>query len=126
MTLIDTHILIWLLSESEELSEKARLELESGNKIFVSIATLWEIAIKKSIGKLKLSYSIKDIVEKCFKYEIDILPIKPEHLDYIDKLPNIRNDPFDRLIISQAVTEGLQLISKDEKIAKYDVVKVIW
>ncbi len=126
MMLIDTHVLIWLLSESEELSEKARIELESGNKIFVSVATLWEIAIKKSIGKLKLAYSIEDIVEKCFKYKIDILPIKPEHLDYIDKLPNIHNDPFDRLIISQAVTEGLQLISKDEKIAKYDVVKVIW
>ena len=125
MSLIDTHVLIWLLSESSLLSENARKELESGNKIYVSIASLWEIAIKRAIGKLKLSYTIKDIVSKCEKYKIDIMQIKPEHLDYIDNLPDIHNDPFDRLIISQALTENMSLITKDNTIPRYPV-KVIW
>jgi PIN domain nuclease of toxin-antitoxin system len=125
MSLIDTHVLIWLLSDSSLLSENARKELESGNKIYVSIASLWEIAIKKTIGKLKLSYSIKDIVSKCEKYRIDILQIKPEHLDYIETLPDIHNDPFDRLIISQALIENMSLITRDNTIPKYPV-KVIW
>jgi len=125
MSLIDTHVLIWLLSDSSLLSENARKELESGNKIYVSIASLWEISIKKTIGKLKLSYSIKDIVSKCEKYRIDILQIKPEHLDYIETLPDIHNDPFDRLIISQALIENMSLITRDNTIPKYPV-KVIW
>ncbi len=126
MTIIDTHILLWLLSDSEALSDNARNELKSGNKIFVSVVSLWEIALKKSIGKLELSYSISDIVSKCEKYNIDILPIRPEHLDYIEKLPAIHNDPFDRLIIAQAMTERMSLITKDAVIPKYAGLVTIW
>lgn len=102
MTLVDTHILIWLLSDSSKLSDTAKAELKSGKKICVSIVSLWEIALKRAIGKLDISYTIVDIVKKCEAYRIDVLPIKPEHLDNISKLPDIHKDPFDRLIISQA------------------------
>ncbi len=126
MTIIDTHVLLWLLSDSEELSSNAKRELKSGNKIYVSVASLWEIAIKKSIGKLRLAYSIGDIVEKCEKYKIDILSIKPSHLDYIEKLPPVHNDPFDRLIISQALTEKMSLITRDIIASKYAGLNIIW
>lgn len=124
--LIDTHILLWLLSDSEELSDKARKELKSGKEIFVSIVSFWEIAIKKSIGKLKLSYSMSDIEEKCNKYKISILPIRPEHLDLLEELPFVHNDPFDRLIIAQALKEGMPIITKDSIIPRYEGIETIW
>ena len=89
-------------------------------------ASLWEIAIKQSIGKLDIEVTSAELADKCAEAGIDILSITPKHLDYISKLPSIHNDPFDRLIISQAVTEGLSLVTKDEKIAKYEDVNVIW
>lgn len=125
MTLIDTHVLIWLLSDSSALSDAAKAELKGGKKLCVSIASLWEIAIKQTIGKLDISYTIADIVKKCEEYRIDVLPIKTEHLDYISKLPDIHRDPFDRLIISQAKIEGCSLITKDGIISQYDI-PIIW
>ena len=125
MILIDTHTLIWLLSASDKLSDKAKEMLKSGDKTYVSIASIWEIAIKQSIGKLELTYSVDDIVNKCQSYKIDILPIKPAHIEYIKSLPFIHRDPFDRLLISQAKIEELTFISKDENIAKYDIT-VVW
>ena len=125
MTLIDTHILIWLLSDSSKLSDTAKAELKSGKKICVSIVSLWEIALKRAIGKLDISYTIVDIVKKCEAYRIDVLPIKPEHLDNISKLPDIHRDPFDRLIISQAEVEGCSLITRDELISQYNI-PIIW
>lgn len=126
MVIIDTHVLLWLLSDSAELSASAKKELKSGKEICVSIASLWEIAIKKSIGKLKLSYSISDIAEKCEKYKIGILPIRPEHLDLIQNLQPIHSDPFDRLIIAQAITEHMAIITRDSIIPRYDGVDIIW
>ena len=126
MFLIDTHVMIWILSDSKKISEKARTTLDSGEKVYISIASLWEIAIKQGIGKLDLSYSIEDIVSKCDAYGISILDIKAKHLDNMKSLPDIHKDPFDRLIVSQALVEGLDLISKDENIVKYPNVKVIW
>ena len=83
------------------------------------------IALKRAIGKLDISYTIVDIVKKCEAYRIDVLPIKPEHLDNISKLPDIHRDPFDRLIISQAEVEGCSLITRDELISQYNI-PIIW
>ena len=121
MYLIDTHVLIWSLFDTDNLSDTAKIIIENDEKIFVSIASLWEIAIKQSIGKLKIDSSINEISKQCDIAKINILNIRPEHLDLIKALPPIHNDPFDRLIIAQAIIEKMSLITADSKISKYDI-----
>lgn len=126
MYLLDTNALLFFLYESEKLSEKAsEVIYHKDEKISVSIVSMWEIAIKSSIGKLEIKSSISQIVETCEKEQLEILPIKPFHLDEIKKLPQIHGDPFDRLIISQAITENLVIITKDGIIPQYNV-NVLW
>ena len=125
MYLLDTHTLLWFLRDSPQLSKKALEIITTENKVSVSIASLWEIAIKKSIGKLEFEHSIEKIAELCHEKDILILQIQPKYFDKIIKLPNIHNDPFDRLIISQAIIENLVIITKDTIIPKYSV-KTIW
>ena len=126
MFLLDTNALIWTLSDPEELSNPAKdVITNSDNKLFVSIATLWETTIKQSIGKLDLEGDVLDIVEECEREGINILSIQPQHLKKLEKLPLIHRDPFDRLIISQAIYEDLTIITKDSMIPKYDV-SVLW
>ena len=125
MYLLDTHTLLWFLRDSPQLSKKALDIITTENKVYVSIASLWEIAIKKSIGKLEFEHSIEKIAELCHEKDILILQIQPKYFDKIIKLPNIHNDPFDRLIISQAIIENLVIITKDTIIPKYSV-KTIW
>lgn len=125
MILIDTHTLIWFMFDDSQLSEVALSKIKSEDKVYVSVASLWEIAIKQSLGKLKITNSIQDVTDKCAEADILILPLEPKHLDYIKELPDIHRDPFDRLIISQAVTEGMTLITKDNTIPQYDV-KTLW
>ena len=123
--LLDTHILIWAFSDTENLSKKVRKILDTEKEIFASIACLWEIGIKKSIGKLNVPFTVKQLEEQCLAQNIKILPIQSECIDRLSKLPNIHNDPFDRMIISQAQSENLAIITKDSKIKQYDV-KVVW
>lgn len=126
MYLLDTNALLFFLYDSEKLSKKASEVIYCNNeKISVSIVSMWEIAIKSSIGKLKIKSSISKIADTCEKEQLDILSIKPFHLDEISKLPPIHGDPFDRLIISQAITENLVIITKDGTIPQYNV-KVLW
>lgn len=126
MYLLDTNALLFFLYDSEKLSRKASEIIYSNDeKISVSIVSMWEIAIKSSIGKLKIKSSISKIADTCEKEQLEILSIKPFHLDEIIKLPPIHGDPFDRLIISQAITENLVIITKDETIPQYNV-KVLW
>ncbi|MCR5788824.1 MAG: type II toxin-antitoxin system VapC family toxin [Lachnospiraceae bacterium] len=125
MYLIDTHVLIWSLFDAGKLSDQAEHIITNSNMIYVSIASLWEIAIKQSIGKIEIQSTLQEIADQCSKSQIDVLNILPVHLDVIKQLPRIHNDPFDRLIIAQAVTEGLTLITKDTYIPQYDI-KTIW
>lgn len=126
MYLLDTNALLFFLYDSEKLSQKAsEIIYNSNEKISVSIVSMWEIAIKSSIGKLKIKSSISKIAETCEKERLDILPIKPFHLDEIKRLPLIHGDPFDRLIVSQAITEKLVIVTKDRTMPQYDV-EVLW
>lgn len=126
MYLLDTNALLFFLYDSEKLSEKAsEVIYHKDEKISVSIVSMWEIAIKSSIGKLEIKSSISKIVETCEKEQLEILPIKPFHLDEINKLPQIHGDLFDRLVISQAITENLVIITKDGIIPQYNV-NVLW
>jgi PIN domain nuclease of toxin-antitoxin system len=126
MYLLDTHTLLWYLSNSDQLSDKARNIINYESNICVSVISFWEIALKKNLGKLSFSSSIIEIENLCIKKNIRILPIKSSHLDELSNLPLIHNDPFDRLIIAQAKIENLILITKDKIIPKYNNIKVLW
>lgn len=118
--------LLYFLYDSTKLSKKASdIIYRDNEKIHVSIVSFWEIAIKSSIGKLVIKSSISKIAETCEKEQFEILSIKPLHLDNIRQLPQIHGDPFDRLIISQAMTENFVIITKDGTIPQYDI-KTIW
>ena len=92
---------------------------------FISIASFWEITIKVQLGKLKLGLSIKELFEFTSRNKIEIIEINSEHLIELLNLPFIHRDPFDRLIISQGISEDLILISKDSELNKYGI-KLIW
>ncbi len=123
--ILDTHILIWAFSDTENLSKKVQKILDTEEGICTSIASLWEIGIKKSIGKLNVPFSVKELEEQCIAQNISILPIKSDCIDKQSELPNIHNDPFDRMIIAQAQSENLTIITRDSKIKLYDV-NVLW
>ena len=109
--LLDTHTFLWFVSGNPKLSANARRLIEdTENSRALSVASLWEIAIKASIGKLKLDLSIIDLVDIHIKSNaIGLLNISPKHLDSLLELPFHHKDPFDRLIISQGKTENLML-----------------
>ena len=119
--IIDTHILLWYLFDDDQLPENAEQAIEGDNEICVSIASLWEIAIKQSIGKLNIDKSIFQIEEQCRFDDIGILPISAADCECIKSLEKIHNDSFDRIIIAKAKNDGYTIITKDEKIKQYSV-----
>ena len=123
--LLDTHALLWALYDSKKLSDDIKNELNQPCCCVVSIASLWEIAIKNSIGKLELKQSINEIAKTCEKNGIAIIDISPMHCDRMRDLPQIHSDPFDRIIIAQAQLNNYTIITKDRMIPKYEV-ETIW
>lgn len=124
--LLDTHTLIWFIDGDTMLSQKAKKEIEEENAInFVSIASLWEITIKISLGKIELKTSFNQINNKFIENGFEILPITFEDTLVISSLPFHHRDPFDRIIIAQANTNKMAIISKDEQFSLYST-KVIW
>ena len=124
--LIDTHVLIWYLNGDKVLpSRTADILSNNDNKLFVSTISLWEIAIKISLGKLELSLSLKQIEEYLKDKDVELLDIKFEPLIKLLDLPHHHRDPFDRLLIAQAISEKLTIISADRHFAAYPV-EVIW
>jgi len=120
--LIDTHILIWFL-EGNKLLPKLRRQIIAipQNDIFVSIASLWEIAIKISIGKLTLAKPLADIIKQITIENIEILSIVPEHTLQVSALPFHHRDPFDRIIIAQSQVENLPIMTDDGEFGNYGV-----
>ena len=121
--LLDTHTLLWFISEDKKLSDRAhRLILDSNSEIFLSIASLWEIAIKVNIGKLALEQPFEQLFPKELHFhKIRILDITVDSLARLTALPVHHRDPFDRLIIAQALVEGLPIIGVDSAFDAYDV-----
>ena len=122
--LLDTHRLLWFIAGSGQLSIRARdLITDLGNEVLLSVASLWEIAIKVSIGKVELSRTFAEIIpEQLRENEIAVLP---RHLAVMIELPFHHRDPFDRLIIAQGIAERLPVISRDRSFHSYPV-EVIW
>lgn len=115
--LIDTHILLWMLEGDQRLSAEMKSHIVSADTIFISVASLWECAIKINLGKLRLN--IMELISELANLSIEVLEIKPQHLEMLAKLPNVHRDPFDRMLISQAKTEPLVLLTEDEKMQAY-------
>ena len=121
--LLDTHTLIWVFDGSSKLSEEARVAIEDGrNLVYVSAVTAWEIAIKKSIGKLRLN---GDYLNGLKQYRFIPLNITTEHSLEVEFLPKYHKDPFDRMLIAQAIYENLTIITRDSEIVKYPVKTII-
>ncbi len=118
--LLDTHVLLWWLIAPEKLNTKSqKIIRDKSNTIFISSVSFWEMAIKKSLGRITLPHNLMEAVtEENFK----LLPILPEECIGVADLPFIHSDPFDRLLIIQAKLLDLVIITKDEKIPKYPVV----
>ncbi len=124
--LLDTYALIWFINGDASLPDKAiTLIKDIKTNCFVSIASIWEIAIKLSLGKLELNGELKDISRIMEQYQIELLPIVFGHIQELLTLEYQHRDPFDRIIISQAFVENLIIITKDENFKKYNV-SVVW
>lgn len=121
--LLDTHTLLWFIAEDKQISSSGqRLILDSSSEIFISTASLWEIAIKINIGKLALNKPFEQsFPDELDSHGIEILDITVDTLVQLTTLPLHHRDPFDRLIIAQAIVEGIPIISKDEAFDLYDV-----
>ena len=121
--LLDTHVFLWFVTGNAGLSDSARALIEDqGNERLLSIASLWEMAIKASMGRLTLALPFTEIVrQQVTGNAIDLLPIAAEHLDVLQTLPFHHRDPFDRLIIAQGIAEGIPILSRDSSFNSYAV-----
>lgn len=123
---MDTHALLWITSDSSKLPIKCKsLYLEQSNEIYISKASVWEMAIKISLNKLKITNSLEKFVEDhVIANGIKIFDITLEHIYKIESLPFYHRDPFDRLIISQSITEAIPIISTDNSFDMYSVERI--
>ena len=124
---VDTCAFLWIIASSDRLGGNARNYISDlNNELFLSVASLWEIAIKASLGKLELLRPFEQLIpDQLEKNAIDILPIEIPHLSEMMKRPFHHRDPFDRLIIAQSVFEKLPIISNDAAFQHY-AVDLIW
>lgn len=124
--LLDTHTFIWFINGDNTLPSNLIDKIKNlENRCFISVASLWEIAIKTSLQKLELKSDFNEIKKILINTNIELLPITFEHLQVLTNLQYIHRDPFDRLIISQGIFENLTIITKDDIFIKYKA-RVIW
>ncbi len=120
--LLDTHTFLWFINDSPELSNPVADLLESDVDLLLSMASLWEIAIKVSLNKLTLPDDYERFIpQQITLNNIEILTITFEHLTVVSRLPFHHRDPFDRLLIAQSMSENLQIVSADTKFDSYEV-----
>lgn len=118
--LLDTHILLWALFEPNKLSSEAKALLENQeSNLFFSAASIWEITIKNGLGRDDFCVDAGVIRRELLDNGYIELPITSDHAVFISNLPSIHKDPFDRLLIAQAITEGIILLTVDPLILKY-------
>ncbi len=123
--LLDTHILIWWLTDDSRLSQKVRDILANpDNYILISVVSAWEISIKLGLNK---EFQMSVSLENCFdeKNGFKVLPVNLKHVSELEELSTIHKDPFDRMLIAQAISEECLLISADKKVGQYSEISVI-
>jgi PIN domain nuclease of toxin-antitoxin system len=121
--MLDTHVLLWALSDDPKLSSKARRLIENAAEIYVSAATFWEMAIKVGLGKLDAD--LDDIREYCLESSFVELPITSEHAIAVKDLEQHHKDPFDRLIVATAMSEPTRLLTADTQVAQYTSLAIL-
>jgi PIN domain nuclease of toxin-antitoxin system len=125
--IFDTHTLLWIVTNDSKLSKKAKsLFLNSKNEILFSFASIWEMAIKINLGRLSIDQSLKEFIKHHIKgNDIKLLSIELNHILLLENLPQHHRDPFDRLLICQAIAENIPIISSDKDLDLYTI-KRIW
>ena len=125
--LLDTQAFIWWDVEPTRLGPQATAVcFDPSNQLVVSVATVWEMQIKVMLGKLTLRKPLRHLVaDQAQQNGMEVLPVNIEHVLRLDSLPSIHKDPFDRLLVAQALVEGWSLVTNDPAIAQYSV-SVIW
>lgn len=124
--LLDTHTFLWWVEDAPQLSAPARKRIEDGeNECFLSMASCWEMGIKSSIGKLKLAIPIADYIPQHLSANgFRLLDISFRHVAKVENLPSHHRDPFDRLLISQAITDKLDVVSADSTFNLYGINRI--
>ena len=124
--LLDTHTFPWMSLDGPQLSQNAReLLADTDNQLWLSPASYWEIGIKMSIDKYKLSESLDEFVDRELKInDISILPIETKHAATVATLPYHHRDPFDRMLIAQSIVEQMAIVSKDKAFDDYGIQRV--
>lgn len=126
--LLDTSTYIWFAEGDDQLSATARQHIEEDeSELLISIVTLWEIVIKQRLNKLDFSSNVEQMISDIATMETQLLGLEPHHLQALEHLPTLphHKDPFDRLLISQAIAEDLSIITSDSKFQDYPVT-VLW
>lgn len=120
--LLDTHVLLWWLDNPKKLSPDAMEAIrDEHNAVFVSAAVVWEIVIKKALDKLTAPDNLDEVIAE---NRFEPLAITIEHALAVEKLPTHHRDPFDRILIAQAIVEGMTLANRDDEITKYPVAQI--
>ena len=115
--LLDTHALIWLMEGNPRLNERAHSLIDSAAQVFFSSASIWEVAIKSQLGKLRID--AQELVELTQSAGLTELPVKARHGVLAGSLPSLHRDPFDRMLIAQTMTEPMRLLTADVRLASY-------
>lgn len=118
--LLDTHALLWWLSDDDRIGPQARaLIADPGNDVLVSVVSLWEIVVKVRVGKLEAD--IREIAGACDRSGLISIAVRLDHLRLLATLPMHHRDPFDHLLIAQAITEDATFVTDDRHVARYPV-----
>jgi PIN domain nuclease of toxin-antitoxin system len=118
--LLDTHALIWFYENAPELSAQAKTAIEDpANESFASLTSFWEMSIKMGVGKLSISAPLEKFVEDVTNNGIQLLPVEMKHIIHYQTLPFHHRDPFDRMIVAQVLTEGMNIVSADKIFDEY-------
>jgi PIN domain nuclease of toxin-antitoxin system len=122
--IIDTHLLLWWVTNDRRLPDKARRLIENAkNNIAVSTASIWEIAIKQALGRIKID--LKELEEVIITNNFESLPVKLHHAIEVSELPPHHSDPFDRMLVAQCLSETAYLLTHDEQLQKYGKVVML-
>jgi PIN domain nuclease of toxin-antitoxin system len=120
--LLDTHGLIWMMEDDPQLPKAvAKILTDDRVDLYVSVVSLWEISIKRNLGKLNLTHSTKAYWQTLQQQAIGLLPINIHHLTQLEQLPFHHRDPFDRIMIAQALANGLTILTRDAHFSAYEV-----
>jgi PIN domain nuclease of toxin-antitoxin system len=121
--LLDTHALVWATQDPKQLSPLVRRRIESSkNRVFVSLASFWELAVKESTGRLRTSRPLDVLLEDAVRlHGFEQMDVRLSHAVRLVELPRIHGDPFDRMLVAQAIEERCTLVTKDRRIQAYPV-----